>query len=59
MLKNIFITTVLLLSFNAFAQESINDTSENYFTENDSVKRLKEVVVVSKNNPTKASVSRT
>ena len=58
MLKNIFITTVLLLSFNAFAQESINDTSENYFTENDSVKRLKEVVVVSKNNPTKSSVNR-
>ena len=58
MLKNICTTTILLLSLHAFSQESQYDTSENYFTENDSVKRLREVVVIAKNNPTKSSVNK-
>ncbi|MFD2909647.1 TonB-dependent siderophore receptor [Flavobacterium ardleyense] len=58
MIKSFFKITVLLLSAQAFAQESLYDTSENYFTENDTVKRLREVVVIAKNNPTKSSVNR-
>ena len=58
MLKNIFKISVLLLSTHSFAQESLYDISEHDFTENDSVKRLREVVVIAKNNPTKSSVNR-
>lgn len=58
MSKNIFKTLVLLLSLQAIAQENPNDVSENYFTENDTVKTLKEVVVNGKNNPSKSSVNR-
>ena len=41
--KTIFKTIVLLSSLQAVAQENQNDISENYFTENDTVKKLKEV----------------
>ena len=44
MYKNIFKSIVLLSSFQAVAQQTPNDVSENYFTENDTVKKLKEVV---------------
>ena len=43
MYKNIFKSIVLLSSFQAVAQQTPNDVSENYFTENDTVKKLKEV----------------
>lgn len=58
MYKNIFKSIVLLFSLNAIAQENPNDVSENYFTVNDTVKKLKEVVVTAKNNPSKSSVNR-
>ena len=43
MYKNILKTIVLLSSLQAIAQENPNDVSENYFTVNDTVKKLKEV----------------
>ena len=55
MYKNILKTIVLLSSLQAIAQENPNDVSENYFTENDTVKKLKEVVVSAKSNPSKSS----
>ncbi|RAK20599.1 iron complex outermembrane receptor protein [Flavobacterium aquaticum] len=58
MYKNILKTIVLLSSLQAIAQENPNDVSENYFTVNDTVKKLKEVVVTAKNNPSKSSVNR-
>ena len=58
MYKNIFKSIVLLFSFQAVAQQTPNDVSENYFTENDTVKKLKEVVIEAKNNPSKSSVNR-
>ena len=58
MYKNIFKSIVLLSSFQAVAQQTPNDVSENYFTENDTVKKLKEVVIEVKNNPSKSSVNR-
>ena len=58
MYRNIFKSIVLLFSLNAIAQENPNDVSENYFTVNDTVKKLKEVVVTAKNNPSKSSVNR-
>ena len=48
MYKTIFKTIVLLSSLQAVAQENQNDISENYFTENDTVKKLKEVVIEAK-----------
>ena len=58
MYKNIFKSIVLLSSLQAVSQENLNDISENYFTENDTVKKLKEVVIEAKNNPSKSSVNR-
>ena len=58
MYKNIFKSIVLLSSFQAVAQQTPNDVSENYFTENDTVKKLKEVVIEVKKNPSKSSVNR-
>ena len=58
MFENIFKISVLLVVTQGFAQESLYDISEHDFTENDSVKRLREVVVIAKNNPTKSSVNR-
>ena len=58
MYKNIFKSIVILLSLQAAAQQNPNDVSENYFTENDTVKKLKEVVIEAKNNPSKSSVNR-
>ena len=58
MSKNIFKSIVILLSLQAAAQQNPNDVSENYFTENDTVKKLKEVVIEAKNNPSKSSVNR-
>lgn len=58
MFENIFKISVLLVVTQGFAQESQYDISEHDFTENDSVKRLREVVVIAKNNPTKSSVNR-
>ena len=58
MYKNIFKSIVLLSSLQAVSQENLNDVSENYFTENDTVKKLKEVVIEAKNNPSKSSVNR-
>ncbi len=58
MYKNIFKSIVLLSSLQAVSQENLNDVSENYFTENDTVKKLKEIVVGSKNNSSKSSVNR-
>ena len=54
MYKNIFKSIVLLSSFQAVAQQTPNDVSENYFTENDTVKTLNEVVINGKNNPSKS-----
>ncbi|EAZ95189.1 ferrichrome-iron receptor [Flavobacteria bacterium BAL38] len=47
MYKNIFKSIVILFSLEAAAQQNLNDVSinENYLTENDTVKRLKEVVI--------------
>ena len=42
MYKNIFKSILLLSSLQAVSQENLNDVSENYFTENDTVKKLKE-----------------
>ena len=58
MFESIFKISVLLVVTQGFAQESLYDISEHDFTENDSVKRLREVVVIAKNNPTKSSVNR-
>lgn len=58
MFESIFKISVLLVVTQGFAQESLYDISEHDFTENDSVKRLREVVVIAKNNPTKASANR-
>ena len=58
MYKNIFKTIVLLSSLQAVSQENLNDVSENYFIENDSVKKLKEVVIEAKNDKGKSSVNR-
>ena len=58
MYKNIFKSIVLLSSLQAVSQENLNDVSENYFTANDTVKKLKEVVIEAKNNPSKSSVNR-
>ena len=57
-MKNIVIIAVLLFSFQIIAQENKNDVSENYFVENDTVKKLKEVIVYGKNNPSNSSVNR-
>ena len=45
-------------SLQAISQENLNDVSEYNFTENDTVKKLKEVVIEAKNNPSKSSVNR-
>ncbi|UGS22856.1 TonB-dependent siderophore receptor [Flavobacterium channae] len=58
MSKNIFKAIVLLSSLQAVSQENLNDVSENYFTLNDSVKTLKEVVIEVKNDKGKSSVNR-
>lgn len=58
MYKNIFKSIVILFSLQAVAQQTPNDVSENYFTENDTVKTLNEVVINGKNNPSKSSVNR-
>lgn len=58
MYKNIFKTIVLLSSLHAMAQEHNNDISDNFFMENDTVKKLKEVIIEAKNNPSKSSVNR-
>lgn len=57
MYKNIFKTIVLLTSLQVLAQEH-NDVSENFDFETDTVKRLKEVVIEVKHDPTKSSVNR-
>ena len=56
--KTIFKTIVILSSLQAMAQEHNNDISDNFFTENDTVKKLKEVIIEAKNNPSKSSVNR-
>lgn len=58
MYKTIFKTIVILSSLQAMAQEHNNDISDNFFTENDTVKKLKEVIIEAKNNPSKSSVNR-
>lgn len=58
MYKNIFKTIVLLSSLQAISQENLNDVSEYNFTENDTVKKLKEVLIEAKKNPSKSSVNR-
>lgn len=57
MYKNIFKTIVLLTSLQVLAQEH-NDVSENFDFETDTIKRLKEVVIEVKHDPTKSSVNR-
>lgn len=58
MCKNIFKSIALLLSLQAVAQEKTNEEFENYFTENDTVKNLKEVAILGKNDKGKSSVNR-
>ena len=58
MCKNIFKTIALLLSLQAVSQEKTNEEFENYFTENDTVKNLKEVAILGKNDKGKSSVNR-
>lgn len=58
MCKNIFKTIALLLSLQAASQEKTNEEFENYFTENDTVKNLKEVAILGKNDKGKSSVNR-
>ncbi len=58
MCKNIFKTIALLLSLQATSQEKTNEEFENYFTENDTVKNLKEVAILGKNDKGKSSVNR-
>lgn len=58
MYKNIFKSIALLLSLQAVAQEKTNEEFENYFTENDTVKNLKEVAILGKNDKGKSSVNR-
>lgn len=58
MYKHILKTIVLLSALQAVSQENLNDVSEYNFTENDTVKKLKEVVIEAKNNPSKSSVNR-
>ena len=58
MCKNIFKTIALLLSIQAVSQEKTNEEFENYFTENDTVKNLKEVAILGKNDKGKSSVNR-
>src|SRR5574343_361132 len=58
MCKNIFKTIALLLSLQAVSQEKTNEEFENYFTENNTVKNLKEVAILGKNDKGKSSVNR-
>lgn len=59
MCKSIFKTLILLSSFHVVSQENTrNDIIENYFTGNDTIKKLKVVIVETKNNAPKSSINR-
>lgn len=58
-MKSILFTTLFVLSSNfLFAQESDFSQYDEFEMENDTVKRLKEVILEAKNNPSQSSVNR-
>lgn len=58
MKKIVFATLFILSSSSLFAQESDFSQYDEYEIENDTVKKLKEVILEADNNPSKSSVNR-